>query len=155
VAEIISIDGAKVKVGLDNSKIATVPIAVIAYANPKAGDEIKIYKDGDETVIKKVGSANTDSRSPVIHINNSNTMQRHSNNASDGVKKVNKIAYVLLLFFFGILGVHRFMRGQIGILYLLTLGLLGWGVIIDFIIALTKLDKYDEEYTFTRHGDWL
>jgi TM2 domain-containing membrane protein YozV len=156
MAEIIKIDGAKVKIGLNNGKITTVPIAVLAYANPVAGDEVKVYKDGDEIIIKKANqkiSVEEKPIAPVIHINNNNVM----NGANDNfTKKVSKAAYLLLLIFLGWLGVHRFMRGQvgIGILYFLTIGLLGWGAIVDLIIALTKLNKYDGEYAFTRHGDW-
>ena len=43
-----------------------------------------------------------------------------------------------ICWFFGFLGIHRFMKGDIGmgILYLLTFGLLGIGVIIDLIKIL-------------------
>lgn len=43
-----------------------------------------------------------------------------------------------LCFFFGVLGIHRFYVGKIGtgILWMLTLGFLGVGEIIDFIMIL-------------------
>ena len=46
---------------------------------------------------------------------------------------------ILLCFFFGMLGVHRFYVGKIGtgILQLLTLGGLGIWVLIDFIVIVT------------------
>lgn len=45
---------------------------------------------------------------------------------------------LLLCWFFGGLGVHRFYVGKIGtgILYLLTLGFFGIGVFVDFLVIL-------------------
>jgi TM2 domain-containing membrane protein YozV len=50
----------------------------------------------------------------------------------------------LLLTFLGALGIHRFYQGKIGtgLLYLCTLGLLGIGVVYDF---LTLNDQIDEQ----------
>lgn len=54
---------------------------------------------------------------------------------------------ILLCFFLGALGVHRFYVGKIGtgILQLLTLGGLGIWALIDFIIIVTGSfkDKHD------------
>ena len=49
------------------------------------------------------------------------------------------VAMILLCFFFGGLGVHRFYAGKIGtgILMLVTLGGLGVWTIIDFVIIVT------------------
>jgi len=47
----------------------------------------------------------------------------------------NKIVAILLCFFLGGFGIHRFYTGHtvLGIVYLLTFGIGGFGVIIDFI----------------------
>ena len=51
-----------------------------------------------------------------------------------------KTSLALFCFFLGGIGVHRFMVGKVGtgILYLFTLGLLGFGVLVDFIICLNQ-----------------
>ena len=56
----------------------------------------------------------------------------------------NKWISVLLCFFLGCLGAHRFYEGKIGtgILWLLTGGLVGIGAIVDFFILLFKPNPY-------------
>lgn len=56
----------------------------------------------------------------------------------------NKAVALLLCFFFGWLGVHRFYEGKIatGILWVLTFGVLGIGWLVDFIILIFKPNTY-------------
>ncbi|MBQ5347827.1 MAG: TM2 domain-containing protein [Ruminococcus sp.] len=51
---------------------------------------------------------------------------------------------LLLCFFFGIVGAHKFYEGKIllGIVYIFTLGIFGIGVLIDFIRLLFKPNPY-------------
>lgn len=64
-------------------------------------------------------------------------------------KTFNRWVLAIICFFLGALGVHRFMVGKIGtgVLYLLTLGLLGIGVLVDFILILAGMftDKSGNE----------
>ncbi|OKP95785.1 TM2 domain-containing protein [Paenibacillus sp. P46E] len=80
---------------------------------------------------------------PHIVINNSNLNNNVNNNAGSGRRK-SKWVSVLLCFFLGVFGVHRFYEGKIGtgILYLFTGGLMGIGALVDFIILLFKPDPY-------------
>lgn len=50
----------------------------------------------------------------------------------------------LLCLFFGIFGAHKFYEGRIlfGIVYLLTAGFLGLGILVDLIILLFKPNPY-------------
>jgi len=59
-------------------------------------------------------------------------------------------------FLFGAIGVDRFMRGQVGlgILKIITIGGFGIWSLFDWIIALTKFDKYDKLFAF-RNGQWV
>lgn len=51
---------------------------------------------------------------------------------------------LLLCFFFGMLGAHKFYEGRIllGVVYIFTGGLFGIGVLIDFISLLFKPNPY-------------
>lgn len=65
------------------------------------------------------------------------------NNAAPGQEKDKWVA-LLLCFFLGLLGIHKFYEGKIftGILYFFTLGIFGIGALIDFIILLFKPNRY-------------
>lgn len=64
-----------------------------------------------------------------------------------GISRKSKTTALLLCIFFGYLGVHKFYVGKIGMgfLYLLTLGLFGFGWLIDIIIIATGSfrDEFD------------
>ncbi len=76
--------------------------------------------------------------------------------AATSAHRVNKVVYILLTFFLGGLGVHRFLRGQIGLgLLMLFFGWATLGIwwLVDFIISLTKLSAYPgDDYEFTATG---
>ena len=81
------------------------------------------------------------------------------NTVTVGTRRVNKVAFVLLCFFLGGLGVDRFMRGQVGLgIFKLLIGswaTLGIWPLVDFVIALVKLGKYQDEFIFDNAGKWV
>lgn len=143
MAEILSINGAEVKIGVEGGKITTVPIASLQFANPQVGDQVEVYQDGKEYIVKKTASAGA---------------------CADGEgKSINKHVFVWVgNFLFGGLGVDRFMRGQTGLgVFKLLLSLLGWipfgigtiavwiWVLVDWIISMTK--AYGSAYRGTEN----
>jgi TM2 domain. len=54
------------------------------------------------------------------------------------VSPKSRLAALLLCFFFGIFGIHRFYVGKVGtgILWLVTGGVFGIGFVIDFIMII-------------------
>lgn len=78
---------------------------------------------------------------PTIVVNNANT---NVNTVGIGGRVRNKWVALLLCFFVGWLGAHRFYEGKIisGIVYFFTFGLFGVGVVIDLIALLLKPVEY-------------
>lgn len=147
MAEIISISGSEVKIGQDDGKVTTVPIASIHYANPREGDKVQVYKDGKNYIVQRADAA------------------------PDGGKTINKHIFVWIgNFMFGGLGVDRFMRGQVGLgVFKLLCCTIGWIVIVggfagwiwtlvDWIISISKAygAAYgsEENITFDENGNY-
>lgn len=82
----------------------------------------------------------------VINNSNTNTNTNVNNNTNGGFRgsPKNKWVSLILCFFFGCFGAHKFYeeRAGMGILYLFTAGLCGIGVLIDFINLLFKPNPY-------------
>lgn len=146
MAQILKIEGNTVKIGTDDGKVITVPIASIGYADPRENDTVNVYKDGKEYIIKKVSTV-------------SNFYQEDG----DGGKKINKHLFVWVgTFLLGGLGVDRFLRGQIGVgICKLLFNWLTFGIwtLVDWIIALEK--AYGRAYgsvddiTFDAAGNYV
>ena len=126
MAEILKIDGDKVKIGADDGKVVTVPLTSINYDGPKAGDKVKLYKDEKGYIVARDGFSAEGLMSAD----------------AKGNRKINKHLFVWVgAFIFGYLGLDRFLRGQIGMgICKLLFGWLTLGIwsLVDWIIAMVK-----------------
>ena len=105
-------------------------------------DAVLCVKCGRQ-VEELAGAANAGQ--PNIVITNTNTnANTNINDAFMAGRQRSKWTAVLLCFFLGVFGAHKFYEGKtgMGILYLLTGGLCGIGALIDFIVLLFKPDPY-------------
>ncbi len=96
---------------------------------------------------------------PPVIINNTNDNSSSNNNANDNTnvnrnagghavivdgRAKSKWVALILCFFLGYLGAHKFYEDKVGvgILYLLTCGLFGIGWVVDFISLLFRSNPY-------------
>ncbi len=124
MSKILQITPDSVTIGLSNGGIKDVPLAAINFP-PKIGMEVEVYEDQNRLIVTP-----TPSSAAAFEF------------VPEGKKKVNKIAYCLLAFFLGGIGVHKFYAGHmmLGIIYLLFCWTLIPGLIalIELIIAICK-----------------
>ena len=92
---------------------------------------------------KQVAALKSEQPNIIINNSNENTNINHNQVGGYGRPKDKWISFFLCLFL-GIFGGHKFYEGKIGagILYLLTAGLCGVGVLVDLIILLFKPNPY-------------
>ena len=152
--KIIRLTYDEVVIGLPNGGIEKYPRSAINYPNPKVNDFVEIFKNSEELIISKKSSNIGETvlnefnnfRSNSYSHNDNNNRNNSSHNNSCG-KEVNKLAYVLLAFFVGSLGIHKFYAGKtgMGILYLLFCWT-GIPSIIGAIEAIMALVKPADPY---------
>lgn len=142
--KIIAIQGDIIKIGTDNGGIKEVRRADIGF-EPQIGDKVDIFENETTIVVTKAeeekNTATQQASGINVNINNSNTNgTNNSSYSGDGKKVVNKWVYVLLAFFLGGIGAHKFYAGKIGagICYLLFCWTFipGFIALIEFIMGL-------------------
>ena len=109
-----------------------------------ASDAVICVKCGRQ--VEKVGG--TDAGAPIIINNNNSASSSASSSAYAGDRyhgrRCSKWVALLLCFFLGWCGGHKFYEGKIGtgFVYLLTMGVFFVGILIDFFNILGKPDPY-------------
>ncbi|MBR5295684.1 MAG: NINE protein [Clostridia bacterium] len=98
---------------------------------------------------RQVEEIKSQAQQPSIVINNdNNNVNSNTNMNQNGMmgygRPKNKWVALILCFFLGFLGAHKFYEGKagMGVLYILTVGLFGIGIFVDFITLLFKPTTY-------------
>ena len=154
MAKILEINPATIVIGMDNGSIKEVPSDSVNFV-PHVGDQVEIFETTSRVIVSKAEPIRSmpvqpqyqqPQPTPNIIINNANhNVNTNINRGGYGRgKPKNKWVALLLCFFFGFLGVHKFYEGKVGmgILYILTVGFFGIGLVIDFLVLLFKPNPY-------------
>lgn len=120
MGKIIRIEGGNIYVGMKDGSLKEIPISTLKFT-PVLNMPVEVYESATETIVVA---------KPV-----------YNETQVEGVV-VNKIAYVLLAFFLGGLGVHKFYakKTMAGILYFIFCwtGIPALISLVEAIMALTK-----------------
>lgn len=103
-AKILQINETTIIVGYENGTTKKFDRSNFNF-NPKVDDKVEFFGDEDNLIISKSErnrEENTGSQTVYVNV---------TQNQSNG-KKVNKLAYCLLAFFFGGLGIHQLYAGK-------------------------------------------
>lgn len=144
MAKIIKINENIISIGMDDGGIKEVRLEDMNFI-PTIGKEVEVFEnEGNIIVSEKIEKSHESNPNQGININVSNNQGGYANGTyiANNKKVVNKVAYCLLAFFLGGIGIHKFYAGKIsaGILYILFC----WTFIpatiafVEFIIALCK-----------------
>ena len=112
------------------NKLAELRDKGILSAEEFAVEKEKALKEEAPVSVKESNKADIGTTTTVVHIH-------QESNKNEGASQSRIIAFLLCLFF-GYLGFHRFYTGSIflGLLYLLTGGILGIGWFLDTLWLL-------------------
>ncbi len=141
-AKIIDIKQDVISLGLENGEIKEVRSCDINFV-PHLGDKVEIFETDSKVIVSKIEEEKSALPNGGININLSNSQNVSAPQAlvASG-KVVNKVAYCILAFFLGGIGIHKFYAGKTGAG--VTMLLFCWTFIpaiialIDFIVGLTK-----------------
>ena len=114
-------------------------VAYDAVICPKCGRQIEELKQAGGNMGMPMNYGQ-----PQVIINNSNNNVANPYGYVPPYGLKDKGVALLLSFFFGWFGAHKFYEGKIimGLIYLFTFGLFGIGNLIDFLVLLGKPRKY-------------
>ncbi len=131
----------------DEASNMSTPNLTKTIENDLVTNAIPVRDENEKQELEKVNTKTTNteiSSSNFKKIKKKNLLKKkkeikNPSSAGDDENEYSWMVALILCILVGVLGIHRFYLGHIGIgvLYLLTGGLCGIGVLIDFILLLT------------------
>jgi len=141
MAKIIKITGDTVLIGRDDGSILECSRSDLTF-EPVVGKAVEIFTDNYKEIVTEKQLSPTGTEGINITIDNTNNNKVESQMVYQQGKVVNKVAYLLITFFLGAIGIHKFYAGKVGtgILFLLFCwtGIPAFIAFIDFIVACFK-----------------
>lgn len=142
MSKIIKVTGDVVFVGVDSGQVKEVRRSDCEF-EPVVGTEVEIFESETTTIVHKVTKAveTVGDKGINIKIENANT-NNPGNVAYVSGKVVDKVIYLVLAFFLGWIGVHKFYAGKIGVGIMFVIfwwtGIPALISFIEFIVAIFK-----------------
>lgn len=121
MAKIINLTMEDVAIADNNNQVLHVPYESLNF-KPEIGDYVEIYQDGDNYIVNKTDKPDpntvTGQATPIPPNQNINV---NVTQPVYGGVMINKVVYLLVTFFLGGLGIHKFLTNQTtkGVLYIL------------------------------------
>lgn len=165
MGEIIKLDIEKVLVGCEDGSVIEVKLSDVNFI-PEIGDKVKVYKSDDSYYIVKKDekdlknenldkSLQKEERNEDVSRKYEESPQTVTNNYyldQFNGKRVHKIAYILLAFFLGSLGIHKFYAGKMGMGFLYLIfswtGIPGAVAVIEAILAIFTKQSDENGYIY-------
>jgi len=141
LGKIVLITETHIRVKLDDGTTKDINPDDVMF-RPRVGDEVEFFSNEDRTVLVKISK---DEEPERVYSPTPESL------VPVGKKAVNKLAYCLLAFFLGGIGIHKFYGGKIvwGIIYICFCwtGIPAIIAFVEFIIALfKKSDRFGNIY---------
>ncbi|NLK84697.1 MAG: TM2 domain-containing protein [Aeromonadales bacterium] len=130
MSKILSVSANTVTIGFDDKSLKEFDISCCQGFTPEVGLEVDVFTNDNKVVITRASA----------HV--STAVSTGAGQLAAEEHRVNKVAYVLLCFFLGGIGVHKFYAGHVflGLLYLIFCWTFIPSIVafIEFIIGLVK-----------------